>query len=317
LASYINAKNLGVTASVINDAAGPRLSLLSNTAGQQGTLSITNNTIAGLNFNLTAGSNASLTVDGVPVSSPSNTVTGAIPGVTLNLVSAAPSTPVTLTVGSDPGQITDAVNNFVSAYNAVIQSVNTQFTVDPNTNTEGPLGSDSSIRSLQSSLLSDVSHAISGNGGLINLASLGIDLNNDGTLSVNQTATDLKPSFANVLAANPGAVQSFFQNSSGTGFADNFSTDLNNLIDSTSGVVTSDIAENNAKKLDLTNSINNFQGQLAAEQRQLTTVFAQVNATLQAYPLLLQQVTQTLAALPSTGSSGDTGGTHPVLTSGL
>jgi flagellar hook-associated protein 2 len=306
-----------VTASVINDAAGPRLSLLSNTAGQQGTLSITNNTIAGLNFNLTAGSNASLTVDGVPVSSPSNTVTGTIPGVTLNLVSAAPSTPATLTVGSDPGQITDAVNNFVSAYNAVIQSVNTQFTVDPNTNTEGPLGSDSSIRSLQSSLLSDVSHAISGNGGLINLASLGIDLNNDGTLSVNQTATDLKPSFANVLAANPGAVQSFFQNSSGTGFADNFSTDLNNLIDPTSGVVTSDIAENTAKKLDLTNSINNFQDQLAAEQRQLTTVFAQVNATLQAYPLLLQQVTQTLAALPSTGSSGDTGGTHPVLTSGL
>jgi hypothetical protein len=58
---------------------------------------------------------------------------------------------------------------------------------------------------------------------------------------------------------------------------------------------------------------------LTAEQKQLTTVFAQVNATLQAYPLLLQQVTETLGSLPTPGSigSGTIGVSHPTLTSGL
>ena len=41
----------------------------------------------------TAGANASLTVDGVPISSASNTVTGAISGVTLTLLGAAPAVP--------------------------------------------------------------------------------------------------------------------------------------------------------------------------------------------------------------------------------
>ena len=311
LASYINTNNLGVTASVITDANGERLSLLSKTAGQPGSISISANSVAGLNFNTTAGSNASLTVDGVPISSTSNTVAGAIPGVTLNLASvpADPDTPVQVTVGTDSTQIADAINNFVAAYNTVVQSINTQFAVDSTTNAQGPLGSDSSLRSLQSSLLRDVTYSIAGNGGLVNLASLGIDLNNDGTLTVNQNATADQPSLSNLLATNPAAIQSFFQNLSGTGFANNFSADLNNLIDSTEGVLTSDISQNSAQQRNLTSSINNFRDQLAAEQASLTTVFAQVNATLQAYPLLLQQVTETLGSLPSSivNASGASG----------
>ena len=318
LSNYLNTNNLGVTASVVNDANGPRLSLLSNTAGQPGSIDITANTVAALTFHTTAGSNASLTVDGVPVSSVSNTVARVIPGVTLNLAAAPANTPVQLTISSDTTQVSAAINAFVSAYNAITQSINSQFAVDPNTNTQGPLGSDSSLRSLQSSLLNDVSHAISGNGGLVNLASLGIDLNNDGTLSVNQTATADKPSLSNLLATNPSGVLSFFQNASGTGFGNNFSADLNNLSDSFDGVLTSDLAQNSAENLNLTNSINNFQDHLAAEQKQLTTVFAQVNATLQAYPILLQQITQTLSSLPSSiGGSNTTGISQPTLTSGL
>jgi flagellar hook-associated protein 2 len=319
LASYINTNNLGVTASVITDANGQRLSLLSNTPGQPGSITISANSVTGLNFNTTAGNNASLTVDGVPISSASNTVAGAIPGVTLTLAGAPSGTPVQLTVGTDSTQIAAAINNFVSAYNAVVQGINAQFALDPTTNTQGPLGSDSSLRSLQSSLLNDVTHSISGDGGLVNLATLGIDLNNDGTLTVNQNATADQPSLTNLLATNPAAIQSFFQNLSGTGFANNFSADLNNLIDSTEGVLTSNISENSAQQRNLTDSINNFKDQLAAEQKSLTAVFAQVNATLQAYPLLLQQVTETLGSLPSSivTASGASGSSHPTLTSGL
>ena len=95
LASYINAQGWGVTASVVNDASGARLAIYSQSSGSPGALAITTNT-TGLTFNTpVGGTNASLTIDGVPFSSPSNTIAGAIPGVTLNLASSATGTPMT------------------------------------------------------------------------------------------------------------------------------------------------------------------------------------------------------------------------------
>jgi|SRR5579863_6865825 len=296
LASYINAQNWGVTASVVTDSSGARLALYSQTSGLPGALAITSNTNTSLNFNTPpgAGVNAALTVDGVPYSSPSNTVTGAIAGVTLNLASADSGTPVQLTIGTDPNATTTAVNNFVAAYNAVIGNLNAQFTVDPTTNTEGPLGGDADLRSLQASLLNDVNFSVSGSSGLVNLASLGINLNNDGTLTVDSTQLNT------ALTANPGAFQNFFQNSSLTGFANNFNSDLTNLTDPTTGILNLDIAENSSQQSALANQISNLQDQLTSQQAALTTQYAQVNATLEAYPLLLQEITAELGAINGT-----------------
>ena len=99
----------------------------------------------------TAGANASLTVDGVPISSASNTVTGAISGVTLTLLGAAPAVPVDLTVASNAAQVSTAINQFVTDYNTAIGLVNAQFTIG-STGTEGVLGSDSTISNLQSTM---------------------------------------------------------------------------------------------------------------------------------------------------------------------
>ena len=306
LASYINAQNWGVTASVVTDANGARLALNSQSTGTPGALAITNND-TGLVFNApVGGTNASLTIDGVPFSSTTNTITGAISGVTLNLASASPATTVQLVVGPDATQATNAIASFVSAYNALVGNLNTQFTVDPTTNTEGPLGGDSALRSLQSSLLNDVTYSITGNSGLANLASLGIDMNNDGTLTVNQVATDTHPSLANVLATNPSAVQSFFQNSTGTGFANNFNNDLVNLTDPTDGIMNVDIAGNSTQQHSLTAQITNLQDRLAAEQATLTLQFDQVNATLEAYPSLLLEVTAEIGALNGNYNTSNT-----------
>ncbi len=309
LANYVNSQNIGVTASVITDANGARLALFSQSTGSTGALAIVNNTTS-LAFNPPAGgTNASLTIDGIPYSSATNTVTGAIPGVTLNLASSDPSTPVQITVGADTQAATQAINTFVSAYNQVITDINQQFTVTPGTNAEGPLGSDSSLRQLQSSLLQDVTYSVSGNSGDINLASLGINSNDDGTLTVD--ASQLSSS----LATNPAAVQAFFQNSSQTAFANNFSTDLTNLTDPTEGPLNVDLTQNSSQLQAVGKDISNFEAQLTAEQTALTAEYSAVNASLQAYPLLLQQVTETLGTL-GTGSSGSNS-TSPTLTSGL
>jgi len=122
------------------------------------------------------------------------------------------------------------------------------------------------------------------------------------------------------LQSYPSAVLNFFQNSSNTGFANNLQADLTNLTDPTLGPLNVDIAQNQAEQQDLTNSISNFQDQLTQQQTQLTQQYSQVNAELESYPLLLQEVTESigsLSTLATGGVSSTTSTTSPILTSGL
>ena len=124
LATYINGQNLGVNASVITDSAGSRLALVSQTSGAAGEITLSSDTTGtsgnGMGFtDAVDGKDASLTVDGIPVDSASNTVTGVIPGVTLTLsgVTATSSggtgNPVTLQISPNLTGVATDINNFV------------------------------------------------------------------------------------------------------------------------------------------------------------------------------------------------------------
>lgn len=296
LASYINSQDWGITATLLNDASGARLAVYSQSTGSEGALSVANNTTT-LNFNMPlGGTNATFTVDGIPFSSDTNTVTGAIPGVSLSLMGAYPGIQAQLTVGPNTTQAAEAINSFVSAYNAVIGDINTQFTVDPSTNSEGPLGSDSSLRSLQSSLLADATYSL-GSGSIASLSSLGITMNDDGTLSVDSSHLN------NALSTNPSEVLNFFRNASQTGFANNFATDLQNMTDPTVGLLNLDLTQNQQQQLDLTGTINDFEDQMTAQQQQLVTEFSQVNALIEEYPYMLEAIDMQLGIQPSASNN--------------
>jgi len=311
LASYINTQsaqnNWGVSAKVVQDSGGYHLTISSQAPGAAGALSFTANstnlTVASnpstnLKFEPpVGGGNATFTVDGIPFSSTSNTITGAIPGVTLNLISAYQEMPVTVSVGSDNSQISNAVNTFVAAYNKVITDLNQQFAVNASTGQQGPLGSDVALSTLQSALLSDITYSITGNDGLVNLAALGINMNDDGTLAVNTSQ------FNNLLNTNPAAVQDFFQGSSLNGFANNLNTNLTQLNNPVTGLLNVDLSQNQAEQTAVTNEINAFQQKLAIEKVQLLQEYSQLNASLEAYPYLLQAVTAELGALDSSVNS--------------
>lgn len=299
LVSYINSQNWGVTASVLNDASGARLAIFSNAAGSINALSVTSNN-SNLSFNApVGGTDANFTVDGIPFANDSNTVTGAIPGVTLNLLGAYPGVQVQVSVAPDTNQIAQAVTNFVSAYNAIIQDINQQFTFNSSTNSEGPLGSDGALRSLQSSLLSDATYSLS-SGTFISLDSLGITTNDDGTLNVNASQ------MSDAIASNPASVLNFFQNSSLTGYANNFAKDLQNLTDPTQGVISLDLVQNRTQQQELTKSVSDMQDRLLAEQRQLQTDFGKVNALLQLFPSHLQAIQVELGIVPANSNSNRT-----------
>jgi flagellar hook-associated protein 2 len=289
LADAINTQNLGVTASVINDASGSRLALVSNTPGAPGTVTIANNT-TGLTFTQAAsGSNASLTVDGVPIDSTSNTVSGVIPGVTLNLTGASAGESVSLTISPDASQATTTINQFVSAWNKVIQDINTQFSVSSDGTGGGPLESDNTLRNIQNQLLGAVTYSISGNGGLVNLSSIGVNMNTDGTLSVDSGT------LSNVISNNFSNVQSLLQGTSSVGTF--LANALTQITDPTTGSVTLDLQGMSQTNQDLTQQISAMQASLTTQEQNLTAQYAQMQTTLQEMPLLQSQMTQQLAAL--------------------
>jgi flagellar hook-associated protein 2 len=166
LRNAINTAGLGVTASIVTSGTGAQsLALVSDTAGSSGTLTVTSkiNEIAGttaLSYqNPVQGTDAQLTVDGVDLTSASNTVANLIPGVTFQLL--APSAkesdsslqPVQVVIANDNSGVESTVNQLVSDYNSLISAINTQEGYDSSGKAE-PLFGSPTLSLLQQQLMS-------------------------------------------------------------------------------------------------------------------------------------------------------------------
>jgi flagellar hook-associated protein 2 len=252
LASGINGQSLGVTASVVSNGDGTSyLSIVNSTTGDASGMTITNTSPQFTQA--AAGANASLTVDGIPISSASNTVTGAVSGLTINLLGADPNTDVTLTAMPDSSTITAAINQFVTDYNTLIGQVNDEFTYNSSTTTAPPLEGDSTVEMLQNYLLGAGSYSASGNGSISTLGSLGISMNNDGTLSVDSTTLD------DAVQNNFPEVQQFFEGTSLNGFASSLSNQLQSLTDASDGAFTLELSSMKSDYTGLQDDVTNFQ----------------------------------------------------------
>ncbi len=170
IASAINSANLGLTANVLTDSSGSRLSLVSGTSGTAGQLTVTSlltdpnnvtddDSSGTLNYNVgVKGEDASLTIDGVPLTSASNTVSNLIPGVTFQLL--APSAgesddtleQVQVVIANDNSGVESTVNQFVTDYNSLISAINTQEGDDSSGSPE-PLFGSPTLSLLQQELL--------------------------------------------------------------------------------------------------------------------------------------------------------------------
>lgn len=296
LASSINSQNLGVTASVVSDTSGSHLSIVSTDGATPFTISE-----PAFGFSqAAAGADASFTVDGVPLTSASNTVTTAISGVTLNLIGVTTSsTPATLTVAANSSTISTALAQFVTDYNSAINLVNTQFSYSSSTSSQGALGSDPSVRSLQSALMSAMNYvnsSTSTSGTTIStLSSLGISTNTDGTLSLD-TST-----LSNELVNNPSGVQDFLMGSALNGFAHNMTSALSPFTNAGNGAFSVDLNSISKTNTDLTNQINDYENLYIANQKTLlTSMYSTAEAALQELPTQLKQIQ---AELGNTSSS--------------
>lgn len=276
LASYINQNFPAVRASIVNDATGSRLAIVAANSGSAADFTVTNG--SGVQFTRAAqGNNASLTFDGIPISSATNSVSGVVAGLTLNLQGADPNAEVVVGVAPDKTQITDAVNKFVTAYNSAIGKVSQQFAYDQASKTAGPLAGDSAVRMLQSSLLAATSYSTD-TGTISSLRSLGIKMNDDGTLSVDSTVLN------GVIQNNLAGLQTFMQGTASNGFAAYLKTQMDVFSDPVQGAFTVDLKSISDQHANLQDQIDNFETYITGREDLLYAQYNKIDILLQQLP---------------------------------
>jgi len=296
LASAINSAAIGVTASVITDSSGSRLSIVSRTSGAAGQLSAitTNNlsdsTSGGGNISFSTaqvGQDANLIVDNAPITSSSNTVTDAIAGVTFQLL-ATTSTPVQVQITDDTTDIATAISSFVSAYNTVIGDINTQ-EQSGSVGSSAPLLGSPLIAQLQESLTGSL-FSSAASGSINNITQLGLNVNNDGTLTIDSDT------LTSALNSNLADVTGFFQNAKS--FGQTLSGALNNAgTQAPNGAIFLAQQQNSSQETALNADITNENALLATQKTQLTTELNQANEILQAIPSQLNEVNSVFDSL--------------------
>lgn len=95
---------------------------------------------------------AVFTLNNIPIVSSSNTNATAINGVTMNLISAAPATDVSLTVASDTSSVKASIQSFVSQYNSLIGFFRSQLQFEEGQTTIGSLFGDGLLLNVQNQL---------------------------------------------------------------------------------------------------------------------------------------------------------------------
>lgn len=199
----INAADAGVTASIVNDGSGFRLVVASKEAGLANALKISvadddandtdNAGLSRLVYDDTTGGtknlaetvearNAALVIDGIAISKPTNTVSDAVEGVTLNLLKTGTTS---LAVARDTAGTRAAVESFVKAYNDLNKTLTDLSKYDAANKRASILTGDATVRSVQGQLRGLFNTALSSaGGGLTTLADIGVTFQTDGTLKL-------------------------------------------------------------------------------------------------------------------------------------
>jgi flagellar hook-associated protein 2 len=316
-----------VSASVVNagttSAPSWRLVLASNTSGVDGRIHGISSTVSGLTIDgtepppdsntpvspnqLAVGQNAKALVDGLQVERDTNEFSGALAGVSFTAESADPQNPVTLTISPDATAIQSGIQDFVDAYNAVIKFMNTQNTYSKDAGTGGPLFGDSTVQmvgqAIHSSLFDVSAGTVTGDTlGYSTLGLVGLDLQRDGTITVNQTTLSSK------IAGNVTALAQLFaggpDHTANPGMAQTLVNSLESLTqpgaDSSGGALPSvfgaketslqdQITQLDQRISDEDFRLNQFQEQLQERFANLENVMGQLNSQTAALQAMTQQ----------------------------
>lgn len=307
----INAANAGVSATIVTDANGARLSLQSTATGAANGFRVTvadddgNNTdnlgLSRLAFDppsatngmsiTQSAANTQATINGIAVTSTGNTLSDVVEGMTFT-VNKVTASPVTVNVSRNTDALKTMLTSFVAAYNALNQFLNEATKYDAASKKSALLQGDATTVGIQGQLRGKIGEAGLASSTFGSLSSIGLEFQKDGSLKLNDTKVtaalknlpELKKALSNVDTAN----------ANNNGFAKKLATWADGLLAS-SGTLPSrtqsiqkSITANQKDQDKMSDRLVLIEQRLRAQYTTLDTAMSQANA-LQKY--VSQQIT--------------------------
>lgn len=308
----INDAGAGVTATIINDANGARLSIRSSETGADNGFRITatenvddGNAATGLSvlgydaadgatpMDLNqAGANAKATINGIDVESATNAMANVADGLSLTLNSLS-DTAVEVVVDKDTEAVKTAINDFVTAFNALAAYIKDQTKYNASTKTGGPLQGDRTTIGFQWQLRGVINQGSTASTEWSMLSDVGISMTKEGNLSISTSKLDdalEDPAELRKLLATDG------NDTASSGFMDRFKDLGNAVLDTTGSLETLQTSyEDRIKDLDkrqasMEDRLTQTEARLRAQYQALDTTMARMSA-------LSSYVTQQMAQL--------------------
>jgi flagellar hook-associated protein 2 len=309
------AGNPGVSATVLQGSDGSHLLLTSSLTGAANTIAVAEtdggSALSGLTYSTgntanytqeAAAQDAAFSISGVSFTSASNTVTNAMSGVTLNLLSTTttpgsttPATPATLTIGTDTTTVASNIQAFVTAYNTLQSALVQLGGYDSSSSTAGPMMGDAALSGIQNQI-QDALYSIvnTGSSTYNTLASIGITTQADGSLSLNSST------LTNALNSNFSAVSQLF--SSTTGVANTLNSDITTALGA-NGSITTEGQTLTSQENALTTQSNQLSTQMAALTASLTQQYSALNTLLSSLQSTSSYLSQAFSTLPQVQST--------------
>ena len=298
--------NKGVAATIVNSDTGSYLiltgentgsaeSMVVTQTGGDGGLSVLEYDPPNMLNSLTETAqplDAQIKINGFDVTSATNSVTGAIDGVTLELVAAQAGQTTTITISSDKTAITEQIAAFIDSYNELVDTLDSVTKFDAETETASALIGDLAVRGIRDQLRRELSAAVTDIDATFNtLAEIGIDTDIEGKLTLDSTVLD------GILDTEFSKVGQLFANSDG--FAVRMSSVVDNYLDDSDGIIKArtdgldkTIEDFTAQREALDERLASLEGRLLRQFNALDTLVGQLNTT-SAF------LTEQLASLPT------------------
>ena len=301
----INNADGGFHAAIINDgsAAPYRLAITSDDSGTANALTITNDLTGGAGVALTLGEtvaaqDAVLTINGVDITSSSNTVSSAIEGITFNLRSDSGS--ATIRIDRDMDAIVEGIQDFLAKYNDVVSYITSQSRYDAVKKTAGILSGDFTLREAQLDLTKTLFQSIeSGYESAKVLAQVGITLSNKGLLSLDESK--LRDQLASNFEATAHLMLTDALNSEGNtvSLAPMLHGRLANLTDSLDGPIqrATNVIQKNIRRIN--DQVEQMELRLEARRELLIAQFARADEALRQLTVLQSSMSGLMNSLES------------------
>ena len=273
----VNAAGIDATAFLVDDGQGAvRIAIVGDKTGADQSLTISNS--FGATFTTTQeAASARIVLDpdsalALPIESSSNSFENLIQGLTLEAKGVTAATErVTVTIETSGAAVKESLVGLVDAYNAIVDVIREQNTVDPTTNRGGPLLGDSTMISLSQRLAAAMARTY-GSGSITSTGQLGIQVGRDGRLQLDEARLE------DALEADFEGVASFI--SGEDGFADQFRQVADSFVDPVDGALTARISGATDRLADLKQSIERAEERLETFEANLVRQFAALERTL-------------------------------------